>query len=97
MFLLLTKPFYDQKILGRLEIFNSIYLLITSYFLIIFTDFVIDPIVKSQIGEFYFWLSIVIITANVLTTLFVLLRAPYIYIKARWIRWREKKARLALI
>ena len=60
------------------------YMLLTSYFLIMFTDFVLDPLVRSKIGEVYFWLSIIIITINVLITLLVLLRAPYIYIKARY-------------
>ena len=46
----------------------------------LFTDFVIDPIIRSQIGEFYYFLSIAIIAINVLVTLIILMRAPYIYI-----------------
>ena len=84
IFLLHTRPLYDQKVLGRLELFNSMYLLITSYFLIMFTDFVLDPLVRAQIGEVYFLLSIAIIAINVLITLIVLLRLPYIYINARY-------------
>ena len=84
---------YDQKVQGRLELFNSMYLVITSYFLIFFTDFVLDPLVRSQIGEVYFWLSITIIAINVLITLLVLLRAPYIYIKASYKKWQDKKER----
>jgi hypothetical protein len=87
IYLIHARPLYDQKILGRLEIFNSMYLLVTSYFLIMFTDFVIDPIIRSYIGEVYFWLSIVIIAINVLITLFVIVRFPYIYLKARYLRW----------
>ena len=87
IFLLHTRPLYDQKVLGKLEIFNSIYLLITSYFLIMFTDFVLDPLIRAQIGEIYFWFSIAIIAMNVLITLIVLIRDPYIYIKARYVRW----------
>ena len=87
IYLIHTRPLYDQTVLGRLEIFNSIFLLVTSYFLILFTDFVIDPIIRSQIGEFYFWLSIVIIAINVLITIIVLLRNPYLYLKARYLRW----------
>ena len=60
------------------------YLLVTSYFLVLFTDFVIDPVVRSQIGEFYFWLSIIIIAINVLITLLVIMKAPCIYMKARY-------------
>jgi hypothetical protein len=97
IFLLHTRPMYDQKVLGRLELFNSMYLLMTSYFLIMFTDFVFDPLIRAQIGEIYFWLSIAIIAINVLITIIVLIRAPYIYIKARYIRWKEKRARLLLI
>ncbi len=84
VFLLHTRPLYDQKVLGRLELFNSMYLLITSYFLILFTDFVLDPLIRAQIGEIYFWLSIAIIVINLLITLIVLLRLPYIYINARF-------------
>ena len=49
-----------------------------------FTDFVLDPLVRAQIGEVYFLLSIAIIAINVLITLIVLLRLPYIYINARY-------------
>ncbi len=80
IFLLNTRPMYDQKVLGRLELFNSMYLLMTSYFLIMFTDFVLDPLIRAQIGEIYFSLSIAIIAINVLITIIVLIRAPYIYI-----------------
>ena len=80
IFLLHTRPMYDQKVLGRLELFNSLYLLTTSYFLIMFTDFVLDPLIRAQIGEIYFSLSIAIIAINVLITIIVLIRAPYIYI-----------------
>ena len=97
IFLLHTKPLYDQKILGRLEVFNSIYLLITSYFLILFTDFVIDPLIRFQIGEFYYLLSITIIAINVLVTLIILMKTLYIYIKARYYRCQEKRVRLVLI
>jgi hypothetical protein len=61
-----------------------------------FTDFVIDPITRSQIGEFYYWFSLAIISLNVLITMLVLLRVPYIYIKERYISWKEKRAKLAL-
>ena len=84
IYLIHTRPLYDQKVLGRLEIFNSIFLLVTSYFLILFTDFVIDPIIRSQIGEFYFWLSISIIVINVLITIIFLLGNPYLYLKVRY-------------
>ena len=47
IYLIHTRPLYDQNVLGRLEIFNSMFLLVTSYFLIMFTDFVIDPIIRS--------------------------------------------------
>ena len=97
IYLIHTRPLYDQTVLGRLEIFNSMFLLVTSYFLIMFTDFVIDPIIRSQIGEFYFWLSIGIIVINVLITIIVLLRNPYLYIKARFLRWKERKARILMI
>ena len=97
IYLIHTRPLYDQNVLGRLEIFNSLYLLITSYFLILFTDFVIDPIIRSQIGEFYYFLSLTIIAINVLVTLIILMKTPYIYIKARYNRWQEKRARLVLI
>ena len=94
IYLINTRPLYDQRILGRLEIFNSTYLLVTSYFLIMFTDFVMDPIIRSKVGEFYFWLSIVIIAINVLITLFVLMRPPYVYIKTKYEKWLEKKIKL---
>ena len=97
IYLIHTRPLYDQKILGKLELFNSYYLLITSYFLILFTDFIIDPIIRSQIGEIYFWLSITIIAINVVITFIVLLRAPYVYIKERFLRWREKRKKLLVI
>ena len=58
-----------------------------------FTDFVIDPLIRSQIGEAYFWLSIEIITMNLFITLIVLLRTPYIYFQARYKKWQHKRER----
>ena len=60
------------------------YLLMTSYFLILFTDFVFDPIIKSKVGEFYFWLAIAIIVINIFITLLVLMKAPYLIIRAKY-------------
>ena len=58
-----------------------------------FTDFVIYPIIRSQIGEYYFWLSIIIIVINVMLTILVLLKLPYLFIYAKYKRWREIKER----
>ena len=58
-----------------------------------FTDFVLDPLIKAQIGEIYFWLSIAIIVINVLITLIVLLRFPFIYIEVRYKSFKEKRTR----
>lgn len=57
--------------MGRLEIFNSIYLLITGYFLLFFTDY--EPLIekKYQFGEYYFGLSLGVIGMNILIALIV--------------------------
>ncbi len=65
--------------------------------MILFTDFVIDPLIRSQIGEIYFWLSLTIIALNVLITIIVILRKPYIYLRSKMKIWQEKKTRLKLI
>ena len=41
-------------------------MLITSYFLLIYTDFVSDPLIRYEIGEINFWFNIVVIIINVL-------------------------------
>jgi hypothetical protein len=54
--------------------------------LVLFTDFVINPIRRSQIGEVYFWVAIVVIALNILITLGVLTRLIFIFLKAKYER-----------
>ena len=52
--------------------------------MVLFTDYVIDPIRRSQIGEVYFWVAIVVIALNILITVGVLTRLVYIFLKAKY-------------
>ena len=49
-----------------------------------FTDFVLDPLVRAQIGEVYFWVAIVVIALNILITVGFLTRLIYIFLKAKY-------------
>ena len=69
-----------------MDIFNGTFLIITSFFLVLFTDFVIDPLVRSQIGEVYFWIAILVIATNILVTVTVLMRLFCIFFKAKYDR-----------
>ena len=71
IYLTMVKPINDQRLVGRLEIFNSLYLLVTGYFLLSFTDY--EPSIERKYlyGEYYFGFSLGIIGLNILIALIV--------------------------
>ncbi len=54
--------------------------------MVLFTDFVINPIIRSQIGEVYFWVAILVIAINILITVGVLTRLVFLILKAKYER-----------
>jgi hypothetical protein len=61
MYIISVKPF-KEALLNKLEIFNEICILLTSYHLSCFTMFVSDPLIKYNIG----WSLLALTSLNML-------------------------------
>lgn len=59
IFLVCVKPL-DQEVFNNLEMLNEIFILISSYFMYLFTDFVPDAEMRLQIG----WIYVMILSVN---------------------------------
>jgi len=70
-------------------------MLITSYFLLIYTDFVYDPQIRYEMGEINFWFNIVVIIINILICIFLVVLPIFKLINAKckryWDLRRKKK------
>ena len=78
MYLVKVMP-YEERLLNFMELFNEGSLLVCSYTLLVFTEYVEDPHMRSEIGWFYAfivslnfvinWLTLFyrLITVNLLT------------------------------
>lgn len=56
----------NSKMINRVESFNEFFLLVTSYFMFLFTDFVGDVTVRHTIGSIFLWMMSFIIGINIL-------------------------------
>ena len=83
----MAKPIYDQRLVGRLEIFNSLYLLITGYFLLTFTNYEPSIEKKYEYGDYYFGLSLGVIGLNILIAVIVGAYQIYRNIRRQVIRY----------
>src|SRR5690606_8497888 len=68
LFFIIIKPF-NQRILNAIEIFNEVTLLLCSYCLFCFTEFVPDVQTRYKFG----WGFIGIITINIVVSMIILL------------------------
>jgi len=62
-FLISVKPF-SEPFLNRIEIFNEMALLVSSYFMFLFTDFVEDAQLRSKLGWAYIGIIAAMIGVN---------------------------------
>jgi hypothetical protein len=85
-----TKPF-TNRILNFLEYLNEITILILTYHLIVFTDFVDDPNLRYSIG----WSALILTAINILTNMLVMITYSAISVKQnfkQFIRIINRKA-----
>ena len=64
-----TQPMKD-KTQNRLELFNESFVLIYTYHLYLFTDFMTDLLIRDFIGQVFIYLAIFNIAVNILTSVF---------------------------
>ena len=64
-YLLGYKPMMSRR-QNRQEAGGEIFMLFQSYFLVLFSDFVIDLGVKNQVGRFHFYFTLVGLGANII-------------------------------
>jgi len=68
-YLIRGRPF-ENKWQHRVEIFNSLFVLLCSYYLFLFTDFVPDEKMRYDIGESFFYLVVTNVLINLSLALF---------------------------
>ena len=87
LFFLAVKPL-NQPFLNNMEIFNECCLLVSSYFLFLFTDFVPDVKTRYQIGWAFIGLSIANIGVNWLCMLYKVYQAVKLIVRRLWHKWQ---------
>ena len=71
-FFIAVKPM-TQRLLNRIEIINELFTLGSVYFLLYFTDWCLNPVVRSFAGKLYMYFLIGIILINFLMIAFEML------------------------
>ncbi len=90
-YLFRVRPYLDN-FYNHLEIFNEICILIASYHLLGFTDFVEDPQIKYNMGWSIIIISLLNITVNILIIIWsglVTAKNVFIRIKRKWCNQRN--------
>lgn len=85
-FAVLVRP-RITKMLNILEMVNEIFMLIYAYYLFLFTEYVSDPALRSQIGSYLLYLVLFNIMINFVTIFY----SQVIEIKAFIIRFIKKR------
>ena len=78
----------NQPLLNRMEIFNECCLLVSSYFLFLFTDFVPDVKTRYMIGWGFVGLQIFNIGVNWLCMIYKVLEALKLIIMKAYFKWK---------
>jgi hypothetical protein len=86
-FFITVKPL-DQPFLNGIEVFNEACLLLTSYFLFLFTDFVPDPKLRYQIGWLFIGLQILNIAVNWMCMFYKVFCAICLALKRAYYKWK---------
>ena len=81
----------NQSFLNFIELFNESCLLVSSYFLPLFTDLVPDVHLRYQIGWYFIWLQIFNIGVNFLCIFYKVFGALKMIIKRAYMKWQAKR------
>lgn len=87
IYVTLAKPFADP-VLNRLEVFNEFSILIASYHLILFTDYVSGFDDTLEFQYFSGWSMIAISTFNITINMVVMVYATLKRIRRNMLKWR---------
>jgi hypothetical protein len=94
-----VKPF-ETPLLNYMEVFNEVCVLIATYHLFLFTDFVPDPELRYSIGWSIIGVTIVNIIVNMLVMFWSTLKQLRLMFKklaAHYLRWKEaRKAKIGM-
>jgi hypothetical protein len=90
VFFVKVKPL-NQPFLNRIEIFNECCLLLSSYFLFLFTDFVPSPTLRYTIGWGFIGLQVFNISVNWLCMLYKVYQALRVIVLKAYYKWRAKR------
>jgi hypothetical protein len=78
-----------------MEIFNESTLLVSSYFMFLFTDFVDDANMRSKLGWAYIGVIGAMIAVNFACMLFKVYQTVKSQLKKLWEKWQKYKANKA--
>ena len=90
LFFIIVKPL-NQPFLNRMEIFNEISLLICSYFLFMFTDFIPDAQTRYLAGWGFIGMAVFNIAVNWLCLFYKVYLAASSFLRKKYYTWKFSK------
>ena len=88
IYIIHAKP-YENPLLTKLEIFNELSILMVSYHLFIFTNYVPNERIQYYGG----WSCLLITLINIFTNIGIMMRISIREIRFKWLKFKQKISR----